>query len=204
VGIETITGLSVLTWLSQQLASREEFRADVPHFADFDARTKFTTGFQRLATAFINRPTMLDEYYAFMASRALRPAFSLPYAATSGILPPKRDYLILLNTHAPLQISPGSQEGTIAVSFRGIALGFSDTALPLLYFLDRCRETSANEFFSAFEADYERDDLEAFLRQLVEYAVISIKPLPSEPAVDLTPKERVTGFARASVGAGGN
>ncbi|HYR27839.1 MAG TPA: cupin domain-containing protein, partial [Thermoanaerobaculia bacterium] len=111
-GIPKRTGINLVQWLADELRAVTEFRADLPRFADAEARTQHM---QKLRDALLARwdETLLDRYLASEDERARPRAWvNLPLAAQDEAVPPL-DAVVSLAVARPAAIANGGASITI-------------------------------------------------------------------------------------------
>ena len=168
--IDNPTGTSLLEWLLGLLKEQAPFRNPIPRFADPAARASHMADLRHMLTRTLRDPAVLETYRRRLHKTA-RPrnvagepwGSDLPYASR-----------IVLSTPRKLPVRRASAD-TIFVVANGKRLTFPEDAAPLLHFLQDHAPATVGEFYSEFEGEFDREELEEFLNVLSRDAVIAFE-----------------------------
>jgi hypothetical protein len=174
--IENPTGADLLLWLAEKMQGSEAFSGDIPRFAGPAAKSDYLIAMRQAIVKAFRMPDLLERYSQRLNSRA-------PVAAASemsswseaefcgrsvAIAAPRRP-----------QIRPRDKE-TIFIRIGGLDFSFPVDAAPLLTFLLDKAPVAATEFYSAFEGEFDRDEISEFLTVLYKAGIVT--PADTVPA----------------------
>jgi ribosomal protein L16 Arg81 hydroxylase len=185
VGMYAATAMDLERWILGRLNKTECMRSDLPRFTDAESEARYLASIRDVFHEAFSDPDLLRKFWSDINMQlGPRPYFGLPWSATPAILPPTDDYEILVT--APRSIRPERTGGSdVRVPFNGKFYAFPDATEPLFAWLDECEHPRMAEFYSRWEEEFEREELAAFLTDLVRYGMIALRA-PSAVSAEVT------------------
>jgi hypothetical protein len=168
--IENPTGADLLAWIVKHVKRHEAFRPDIPRFADPATKADYMTSLRKTLVHFLRAPGMLEAY------RRETNLIALPKneSAIPWNLDATEDHLISVLSPRKIRIKRADDE-TILLVAMGKRLAFPQEAAPLLYFLSDRAPVPVEEFYKAFEADFDRVELSDLLSALSKDGIIGLR-----------------------------
>jgi hypothetical protein len=185
VGIHNRTGLDLLKWLEERLRESENFRRDLPRFANKSERAAHIARLrEELLSEF--ETDLLERFYSeFDANAQSRPALSLPWSAAPEILPPSNDALVRLTAPRNLDLNCDSQhsveDGVVEFSAQGKRWRVAVAALVILCPLAKGRACRVSELCEAARESLDERTVRAFLGELIIEGLIAIVAQEPQP-----------------------
>ncbi|HEY0082081.1 MAG TPA: cupin domain-containing protein, partial [Pyrinomonadaceae bacterium] len=173
VGIHKRTGLDLLTWLAGQLRASETFRRDLPRFASPSERAAHMRQLEEELRAAWNED-LLPKYFAELDEMAEpRARLSLPWGATTEVLPPGDEVRVRLLAPRPLDLKVA--EGVVEFSCHKKRWRFAAGALVVLNRLADGRACSVAELCAAARVEQlEAETVRALLGELIRHGLVAV------------------------------
>lgn len=166
VGVNNHTGADLLTWFADRLRAVEHVRRDIPHLAAAGEQRAFLEG---LREALLSewRPDLIEQYLADADAKSRpRPRVSLPWSATSDVLPPD-GWRVRWNGAREVPLSSNGTQGTVTLSANGRRWMFAEAARPVLQLLLSGRELRQAELQAAAGDVLDANAVRTFVKDLI-------------------------------------
>jgi JmjC domain len=175
VGIHSLQGSNLITWLSRRLRAHEAIRMDIPLF-NTQKQAAFLEALKKAVSEEIASPTLLHDYLTYAGARAsLRPWFGLPWSATYDELPESDSFRIFVTVPSAVEFRSveDTDEVDIVVDQKGYRFG--KDAAHILIFLLKEKNLSMGEFFLKWRDRFNREELKSFLIELLRAGFVALR-----------------------------
>lgn len=179
-------GSAILHWVADILSETPPFHAELTQFASPAAQFEQMRLLRRALTAAFRTPELLREFAHAQDALASTPA------VTGAPFPEAVTGYIAVSLRRPVEVHR-ADKGLLALPSHGDPILFTERWAPLALFLAERAPLPINGFFSAFAAEFDRPELEEFLRTVTAHGPFTIVPSASgdpvpppnpEPAAD--------------------
>jgi hypothetical protein len=175
VGIHKRTGLDLLKWVTEGLRSSESFRMDLPRFSDASARAAHAERLRTELLAHWDAVDLLERYFTDQDGLAeTRAHFSLPWSATTDVLPPSHHARVRLLAPRPVDLKSTGDEGVIELACQGKRWRFASAAMLVLAPLACGRAVSIKELCDAAQERLDEPTVRAFLSELIRHGLVAL------------------------------
>ena len=175
VGIYSPTALSLLTWLTNRLKSREMMRMDIPRIADAETKARYMTAVQELVSEALSEIDLLGTFLRESNAMAqTRPAFGLPWSAMPNVIPASDSCnIIFVPRQLDMQLNSGT--GTVSVFALGSEFTFKAEAKEFIHWVFKNAPITLREFYKAFAGVTADQELAIFLVDAVTSGIIVLR-----------------------------
>jgi len=186
VGLNQVTGLTLLHWLTDKLAAEECMRMDLPLLSDANTQAKYLASVYKTVSEAVGNPELLEEFRWDMNMRAEpRQALSLPWSAMPTLIPDSDECIISCVAPRPLVVNHMKEEKVITLGYRGRIFTFNEEAAPVIEWLANSGPVSAGEAYQRFGDTFEREQLAVLVAGLVQHGVLVVRDAHSGQAADI-------------------
>jgi hypothetical protein len=172
VGIHNRTGVDLVGWLADELRESAAFRQDLPRFASEEERRAHLDGLRAQIVKALNGDALnrfLQEYDEAASPRA---HLSLPWSATTEILPASDGARVRILAPRPLDIRV--KDGAVEFACLKKRWRFAaDAALVLRPLMER-RTCSVEELIDAARETLDRERVRRFLAELISHGLVAV------------------------------
>jgi hypothetical protein len=163
-------------WLAEKLQASEAFSADIPRFAGPAAKSDYLIAMRHAIVKAFRMPDLLERYSQRLNSRApITAAAEMSSCSETEF----RGRSVAIAAPRRPQIRRRDKE-TIFIRVGGEDFSFPVDAAPLFTFLVDKSPVAAAEFYSAFEGEFDRDEISEFLTVLYKAGIVT--PADTDPA----------------------
>jgi hypothetical protein len=168
--IENPTGEDLLKWLVRYVKRHQAFRSDIPRFADPLTKADYITGIRKTLAKVLRGPGLLEAFRRETnLTASARPAFGVPWTAEAS-----GDDWIEFLTPRKIRIKRADDETLLLVAM-GKRLALPTDAAPLLHYLSDKAPVAVEEFYRAFEEEFDRAELSDLLSALSRDGIIGLR-----------------------------
>jgi hypothetical protein len=168
--VENPTGADLLAWLVHHVGRQPAFRSDIPRFADPATKADYVTGLRQTLSHFLRAPGLLEKFRRETNLSAVpQHGPGIPWRENA----PGNDWIAFL-TPRKIRIKRGEHENILLVAM-GKRLGLPQEAAPLLHYLSDRAPVPVEEFYKAFEGDFDRAELSDLLSVLSKDGIIGLR-----------------------------
>ncbi len=173
IGIHNRTGIELLQWLGERLRTSESFRRDLPRFATAEERAAHVRQLGAELLAAWHEESLLERYYQAHDELAepRRAQLSLPWSATSELLPAASETRVRLTAPRPFDVQ--LTDGVIEFACNRKRWRFAAAAQSILERLVKERTCSVADLCEA-GAKLSAATVRAFLGELLMHGLIAV------------------------------
>ena len=176
VGVHNRTGLDLLRWVAERMRVSERFRKDLPRFSSEAEREAHVSQLRREFLSEWDAGGLLKRFFEEQDAKAeTRAHLSLPWSATTEVLPSSNQTLVRLITPRPLELK--MENGVVEFSCHKKRWRFAADAQLVLGPLAERRVCSVAELCEAARERLDEQTTRAFLRELILHGLLAVLPV---------------------------
>jgi ribosomal protein L16 Arg81 hydroxylase len=177
VGIYNPIGVDLFQWLTSRIKKHECMRMDVPRFANAVEQAQYLDQVRDAVRQTLSDPQTLSAFlFEKNAVAGPRISVGLPWTATDSVLPVGDGHAIVLLAPRALTMRHLPELGQIEILYSGRTWKFDRDLDPLFASLDDSGRLSMGDFYAQWSDRFTREQLAAFLVDLVKAGIIELRP----------------------------
>lgn len=172
-GISRDTGIDLMAWLTDELRADERFRRDLPRHAGPGGLPDHLRMLRKALGEHLDGDGLLHRFFdAQDATAPVRPAFSLPHAATPERLPPGDD--LVVSWLAPRAVLSAG-DGPVRLAADGSRWEFAPASQAVLAALAQDREVRLDDLVElGAQRGLDRQTVRAFVGELLTMGLVAV------------------------------
>lgn len=186
VGMQNVTGMTLMQWLLKRLAASEWIRVDIPRFASAEAKTAYIDQFQQQITSALSNPNLLKDFLRDLClSESPRPNFCLPIPVNTSS--PSREEIGTIVVIGPQRLARRITRkcDAVEVLHQGRVFDFPIETISLFDFFISHSLVDGSQFFERFGETFGNQELCEFLAELSQYGIIALRPATQREALTM-------------------
>jgi ribosomal protein L16 Arg81 hydroxylase len=175
LGIKNPRAMDLLLWMVERLRASEVAERDLPCLADTAERLRYSEALRQTLLEGLD-PDLVEQYLSETGSNCKpRPSFSLPWSATSQLLPAGGDFKVRLNVQVHVVADGDSSTGSVELRSSGRRYRFPQSMRTIIEPLQSGAPMPIGQLIEAVGGQLDEGTVRMLVGMLLKHGLVAIR-----------------------------